>query len=132
MKSPRDRAMAFLAIALMTVTAAGLLYFLYYDRSMSQLKNKQRKLETDIATQEAAIDDFNKSKALLDQAKRLSLPEGDKMRLKYQEEIERTLATSRFPANKIASVKPKAADTKSAAMTTSKQKPPFTRVLIDI
>jgi hypothetical protein len=133
MKTPRERMMAYLALTLITVTAAGVLYFMYYDRNMSQLKNRQRTAESDIDTKDAALAEYEKTKPLVDLDKRLSLPETQNASLKYGEELEKMLALSGFPAEKIGSVRPKQSEgPKTTALGPGKQKPFFTRVLFDL
>jgi hypothetical protein len=126
--------MAYLALGLLTLTGAGLIYFLYYDRSMSSLKNRQRTLSAELSADEEALADFEKNKPMLDASKRLSLPADINMSSnKYGEELERMLAASHFPADKISLVKPKMqADAPKAPGASRQQKPVFTRVLYDL
>src|SRR5262245_38531036 len=127
MKTPRDRVMAYLALGLITLTIGGLIYFLYYDRNMSALKKKQRAVESELATHEAALEQFEKAKPTLDAAKRLSLPPDINLN-EYQNELIKMLEASRFPAQKITSVAPKQQVEIQKTTGPNRQKPMFTRV----
>jgi hypothetical protein len=131
MKTQRDRVMAYLAVTLITLTLGGLLYFLYYDRSMSSLGKRQRAAESELAANEMAIEQFEKAKPKLDAAKRLSLPADPNAPNNYSNELNSLLTASRFPADKISMVKPKQ-QVEQKATGPNKQKPMFTRVLFDV
>jgi len=132
MKTQKDRVMAYLALTLITLTLGGLMYFLYYDRSMSSLKKRQRAAESELTANETAIEQFEKSKPKLDAAKRLSLPADPNAPNNYSDELIKLLTASRFPADKITQVKPKQVVDALKATGPNKQKPMFTRVLFDL
>src|SRR5437899_70063 len=132
MKTPRDRVLAYLALTLITLTLGGLLYFLYYDRNMSSLKKRQRAAEAELTANETAIEQYEKAKPRLDAAKRLSLPPDANAANNYSDELTKMLTASRFPADKITSVKPKQQVEALKTTGPNKQKPMFTRVLFDL
>lgn len=134
MKSPRERWLAGLAVMLIGITAFGVFYLLYYDRSLQSLDNRERNLLANIDRDKARLEEIEKAMSSLKLARKMSLPaDPATARLLYGQELESMLAASRFPRNKT-TVNPKTENRAPsvAGPGAKKDKPPFLRQVVDI
>lgn len=134
MTSPRERVLAGLAVVLIGITAFGVFYFLYYDRSLKSLDNRERNLLANIERDKARLEEIEKAMPGLKLARKMSLPADPvTARRLYTQELESMLAASRFPLARC-TVTPKAESRSplAAGAAAKKDKPPFTRQVVDI
>src|SRR5579871_155504 len=74
MKTPREKLMAFVALGVVFFTLFALLYFFYYDSSMSALANQRKRINSDQLAASDELDQIVKGKERLAAAQAVSLP----------------------------------------------------------
>jgi hypothetical protein len=129
----REKTMALVLIALMTLVVGGVVYFQYYSRTMTTLEKTQHSVEDEDFKAEMSLMEINKGLPRLEQAKKLSLPpdvESFSSKREYTAKLEDLLRKSDFYAGKSPFIDPKPPENISSLAAA--KRPPYTKLTYNV